>query len=240
MIADIDYFRQFNFVSVLVRLLLAVLFGGLIGLERGLKHRAAGFRTYMLVCLGASMTMLIGQYEGAYLETFWTGESVPHTKIDVTRFGAQVINGIGFLGAGTILLNDKQEVKGLTTAAGLWASGCMGLVIGAGYYECAVLAFVLIMLCMCVLPSIEAYIVEHARDVNLYIEFRLLGEFGEVIACIKKMEVKIYGIEISQGQEEYVVRPSANLMLRLPRGGRRERLIAELSKDETVLAVREI
>ena len=135
----IPYLREMNFVSVMFRLILAMVCGGMIGLERGRKRRPAGFRTYMLVCLGAALTMLLSQYEFAMVMGPWKGIAQElGMKTDVSRFGAQVINGIGFLGAGTILVTGRQEVKGLTTAAGLWASACMGLAIGAGFYECVV------------------------------------------------------------------------------------------------------
>lgn len=118
---------------------MALFFGGLIGMERGSRHKAAGFRTYMLVCLGAALTMLLGQYQSEMLDVYWIEcANVTGMRTDVTRFSAQVINGIGFLGAGTIIVTGHQAVKGLTTAAALWASACMGLVIGAGYYECVV------------------------------------------------------------------------------------------------------
>lgn len=129
----IPYLREMNFVSVMFRLILAMVCGGMIGLERGRKRRPAGFRTYMLVCLGAALTMLLSQYEFAMVMGPWKDIAVElGMKTDVSRFGAQVINGIGFLGAGTILVTGRQQVKGLTTAAGLWASACTGLAVGAG------------------------------------------------------------------------------------------------------------
>ena len=151
--AVLDYLRQMNMVTVMVRLTMAMLFGGLIGLERERKRRPAGFRTYMLVCLGAALTMLLSQYE-SYMVTHDWAELAAEIGIrtDVSRFGAQVINGIGFLGAGTIIVTGRQEVKGLTTAAGLWASACMGLAIGAGFYECVILGFLLIFLSIRLLP----------------------------------------------------------------------------------------
>ena len=112
----IAYLREMNFASVMFRLLLAMLCGGMLGLERGRKRRPAGFRTYMLVCLGAALTMLLSQYEFAMVMGPWNDIAVElGMKTDVSRFGAQVINGIGFLGAGTILVTGRQEVKGLTT-----------------------------------------------------------------------------------------------------------------------------
>ena len=126
----IQYLRELHFASVVVRLALAMLLGGCIGLERGRKRRPAGFRTYMLVCLGAALTVLLSLYEFTMVTGPWSDICAEiGIKTDVSRFGAQVINGIGFLGAGTILVTGRQQVKGLTTAAGLWASACTGLAV---------------------------------------------------------------------------------------------------------------
>ena len=115
----IQYLRELHFASVVVRLALAMLLGGCIGLERGRKRRPAGFRTYMLVCLGAALTVLLSLYEFTMVTGPWSDICAEiGIKTDVSRFGAQVINGIGFLGAGTILVTGRQQVKGLTTAAG--------------------------------------------------------------------------------------------------------------------------
>ena len=112
--------RELNYISMLLRIVLAMFVGGLIGLERERKKRGAGFRTYMLVALGASLTIILSQYLNMMLNGPWaqTAEAIG-IKTDVSRFGAQVINGVGFLGAGTILVTSNQNVKGLTTAAGL-------------------------------------------------------------------------------------------------------------------------
>ena len=120
MMEGLAYLREMNVASVLLRLTVAMLFGGFIGLERERKRRPAGFRTYMLVCLGAALTMLLSQYESYMVTHAWHETAMEiGLRTDVSRFGAQVINGIGFLGAGTIIVTGKQEVKGLTTAAGL-------------------------------------------------------------------------------------------------------------------------
>ena len=208
--------REFNFVSVVLRLSLAMFCGGYIGLERGRKRRAAGFRTYMLVSLGAALTILLGQYEFHMLQGAWcqTAEFAGN-KIDVARFGAQVINGIGFLGVGTIIVTGKHEVKGLTTAAGLWASACMGLAIGAGFYECMVLAFLLMFLSIRLLPAIENFIIENGRNMNLYIEFHSLDDVGTILGQVKRFDVQIYEVDISRGSEEWHRNPSAIFSLRL-------------------------
>lgn len=210
------YLREFNIVSVTLRLLLAMFCGGYIGLERGRKRRAAGFRTYMLVSLGAALTMILSQYELFMLGSVWreTAETIG-IRTDVSRFGAQVINGIGFLGAGTIIVTGKQEVKGLTTAAGLWASACMGLAIGAGFYECVILAFLLIFLSIRILPSIETFIIENARNMNLYVEFDSLDNIGLILNRIKTQDVQIYEVDIDRGREERLRNPSAVFSLRM-------------------------
>ena len=156
MLQQLDFLREMNAISVFVRLALAMLFGGMIGMDRERKGRAAGFRTYMLVCLGAALTMLLSQYEYCMLTTAWASAAAEvGIRTDVARFGAQVINGIGFLGAGTIIVTGRQEVKGLTTAAGLWASACTGLALGGGFYEGAVVAAVLDLMAELVISKLE-------------------------------------------------------------------------------------
>ena len=134
MAAVMEYLRECQLGRMVVRLFRAALLGGLIGLERGKKRRPAGFRTYMLVCMGSAASMVLSQYLNHLIQNDWAGflaQAGLNLSTDVSRFGAQCINGIGFLGAGTIISTGRQEVKGLTTAAALWACGCMGLAIGA-------------------------------------------------------------------------------------------------------------
>ena len=241
MISSLDYFRQLNFASVLLRLVLAMLFGGMIGLERGRKHRAAGFRTYMLVCLGSALTSVLSQYLFVQLETVWAGIAATTGKqVDVSRFGAQVYSGIGFLAAGTIIVTGRQEVKGLTTAAGLWASACMGIAIGAGFYECVVIAFVLIFLCIHFLPLVEVYLLENARNMNIYVELRSLDEIGPLLTAVKAQGVQIYGVEIDRGGEERHRYPSAVLSVRLASHQQHPQILAALSEVVGVTMIDEI
>ena len=121
-ITAMDGLREVTPLAILLRILAAVVIGGLIGLERGMKNRPAGLRTYMLVCVGACVVMLTNQY---IFQTSATG--------DPTRMAAQVVSGIGFLGAGTIIVTRRNQIKGLTTAAGLWASAGVGLALGIGF-----------------------------------------------------------------------------------------------------------
>ena len=241
MIASLDYLRELNIVSVLFRLILAMSLGGLIGLERGSKRRAAGFRTYMLVSLGAALTMLLSQYYYVMQETQWAALAAEiGVRTDISRFGAQVINGIGFLGAGTIIVTNRQETKGLTTAAGLWASACMGLATGAAFYECVFLAFALIFLSIHLLPLLENYIIETARNMNIYVEFSSLDDVGAIIARIKALDVHIYEVDIDHGRDEGSRHPSAVFSIRLSHRNPHLKVLTTISELESVYIIEEI
>ena len=241
MLSFLDPFRGMSFPSVVIRLVLALLLGGLLGLERVRKRRPAGIRTYMLVCVGAALTMILGSYQAAMLDTLWAEAArAADIRQDITRFSAQVINGIGFLGTGTVLVTGKQQVKGLTTAAGLWASACMGIAIGAGFYECVILAFLLIFLCNRVFPYIEHAIVENARNINLYIAFDSVDNIGQILGCIKRMGAQIYEVELDRGHQSQYVFPNATVSLRLNQRKTHAKLILELSRLECVRTIDEL
>ena len=236
----IDYLRDLNFASVMLRLTLAMFFGGMLGIERERKRRPAGFRTYMLVCLGATLTLLLSQYEYYMLTNRWYDLALEiGIRTDVSRFGAQVINGVGFLGAGTILVTGRREVKGLTTAAGLWASACMGLAIGAGFYECVVLGTVLIFLSMRFLPTIENMMVERAPFLNIYVEFESLDNIGAIIGRIKEQNSQILDVEIDHGRGEGSGNPSAAFSLRLPKHQPHSDVLVSVSGLDCVYTVEE-
>lgn len=233
------YLREFNFASVAARLVLAMLFGGMLGLNRAKKRRAAGFRTYMLVCMGATLAMILGQYETELLMSHW-GEAAAAAgnKVDVVRFGAQVINGIGFLGAGTVIVTGRQEVKGLTTAAGLWGSACAGLAIGAGFYECALVALVLMWLTVKVLPEIEDMIIERARNMNIYVEFTSMSAIGDIISAFKGMDIHIYDVDINRGSAG--LNPGAVFSVRLENWRPHAEVLATISQVDHVSMINEV
>lgn len=225
--------RDLTFSSVLLRLMLSTVLGGAIGLERGRKNRPAGFRTYMLVCMGATMTMILGQYTDVL--ALAQGQ-----RADVTRIGAQVINGIGFLGAGTILVTEKQQVKGLTTAAGLWASACMGLALGAGFYECVLLAFLLIIATVLILPKIESFFIEKARNMDIYVEFSEMEGLHQMIDYLKKQDVQIYEVEIDRAEHTSEKRPSAVFSIRLGRKQTHTKMIERLARLDALHSIKEL
>ena len=167
-----DPIRTLSFWAILVRLTLAVICGGVIGAERETKRRPAGFRTHILICLGAAIT--------------------------VARLGAQVISGIGFIGAGTIIVTRDKRVKGLTTAAGLWAAAIIGLACGAGYVECAVFATLVVLVVELVLIRLEFKLTSKSTDLTLYIEYAHAVCMESVLALLRERRVQIENLEISR------------------------------------------
>ena len=147
-----------NEATVAVRLLLAVLCSGVLGLERTRKRRPAGLRTYMLVCIGTTVVMMTAQF----MTEFFSFE-----KADPGRMPAQVVSGIGFLGAGTIMVTRYYRVKGLTTAAGLWAAACMGLAIGIGFYFGAILTCLVLLAVMTFADRFESSFTRRLRHAAL-------------------------------------------------------------------------
>ena len=174
-----DVFYDINIISVTIRLVLAVIIGGVIGLERGANNHAAGFRTHILVCVGAALVMVTNEYICQFNEL-----------ADPARLGAQVITGVGFLGAGTIMVTGRNKVKGLTTAAGLWASACLGLAIGIGFYEGALVAAILIFVSLALLPKVEAFFFNLSRSIDLYIEIDSVENFRQFVKFTKTVSTK--------------------------------------------------
>ena len=123
--------------AVFLRLLVATLVGAVIGLDREYHNKGAGIKTHVLVCLGSAMTMVVSEY---------VAMRFPEVRADMNRIGAQVVSGVGFLGVGTIIVTGRNEVRGLTTAAGLWACACIGLAVGIGYVEAALFALLFVVL----------------------------------------------------------------------------------------------
>ncbi|HOR13333.1 MAG TPA: MgtC/SapB family protein [Clostridia bacterium] len=167
--------RSLTLFTAAFRLLLATMLGGFIGMERGRRGRAAGMRTHILVCLGAALSALIGLYTTEVLD-FGT---------DPLRVGAQVISGIGFLGAGMILIRSHTQVMGLTTAAGLWATAAIGLAIGIGYYEAALLTMLLVIITNALFPFMERNIKVH-RNPTLYLELKEPEQLNAFLLYLKE------------------------------------------------------
>jgi len=237
----VDQMRQLNIFSMMLRITLAMLVGGLVGFERERKGRAAGFRTYMLVAMGAAMTVILSQYLALMMDGPW--KDITETvgiKTDISRFAAQVINGVGFLGAGTIIVTGRQEVKGLTTAAGLWASACMGISIGAGFYEGVVVAVFLVVVCMKVLPILENALLANSRNVSIYVEMDTFENLANIVNRIKSENITLLDVEIEKDKREHMSEFSVLFILRLPRKMAHAELLALLSTLDGIAAIDEV
>ena len=233
--------RNLNLYSMMLRIVLAMLTGGIVGFEREKKGRAAGFRTYMLVAMGAAMTVILSQYLAVMMDGPWAEiADTVGIKTDISRFAAQVINGVGFLGAGTIIVTGRQEVKGLTTAAGLWASACMGIAIGAGFYEGVLIALLMIIFCMKLLPLLEQALVSNSRYMSIYVEMDSFENIGNIVNLIKSEKILLLDVEIEKNKREHMSDFSVLFTLKLPRKMAHAELLALLSTVDGIAAIDEV
>lgn len=241
MINTLSYLRELNIFSMMLRIVLAMLVGGIVGFEREKKGRPAGFRTYMLVAVGATLTVILSQYLDYMLNNRWelTADMIG-IKTDLSRFGAQVINGVGFLGAGTIIVTGKQQVKGLTTAAGLWASACMGIAIGAGFYECMIMGTLLIIGCMKLLPFIETLVTRQARNMSIYVGMDSMENLGSVVSYLKASNIKLFDVELDKSANEHLKQVNALFSIRLPKQLQHTEVLAKIATMEGILAIEEV
>ena len=178
--------REVTYLAVALRIAAAVLIGGILGLERGMKNRPAGMRTYMLVCVGSCVIMLTNQY---IYQVFGVGDPV--------RMGAQVVSGIGFLGAGTIIVTRRNQIKGLTTAAGLWSAAGVGLALGVGFYEAAIAGAVAVFAVITLLQRMDNKLHRRSRQLEAYIELSTIS-LGDFLRTMREA-----GMEVSNVQREF-------------------------------------
>lgn len=195
-----------SYAVLLGRLLLACVLGGIIGYEREQTHRPAGFRTHILVCVGSALVMITSE--------FIFKKYAGHTNIDPARLGAQVISGIGFIGAGTIM-REGFSVKGLTTAASLWAVSCVGLAVGIGFYEGALGATALIFLTLIFLKRFELFFSKKNNLRTLYIEsYNIPGQLGFISEVMERYDVFTKKIEFINSEDEKNL--LVKLLIKLP------------------------
>ncbi len=229
-LASIDaYLQELNLVTILFRLVLAMGLGGILGIERGKKGQPAGFRTYITVCVASSLATLTGQY---IYTRFQTG--------DPARLGAQVISGIGFLGAGTILVTRKIQVKGLTTAACLWASACIGLAVGIGFYWGAVFCTILIYLGMTIMRRLEHRVVETAPDMTFFAEFDSSKSLGRFIRSLRDQNYTIDDVQLNKTEHPKGKGLSAIFRVRMEEPLPHTRIIEAFSAFEGIQFIEKI
>ena len=202
--------RELTLFAIVLRILTAVVLGGIIGRERGMKNRPAGLRTYMLVCLGSCVVMIINQY--AY-QVFEVGDPV--------RLGAQVVSGIGFLGAGTIIVTSHNQIKGLTTAAGLWASACIGLAVGIGLYEVALVAGAAVYIVLTTLHNWDFQMRSNTSEADLYVELSKNASLGAFIRMAREKDLDLSNLQREEesygGQACFVVTVQGKYRMKIER-----------------------
>ena len=180
--------------AVVIRIFAALLIGGLIGMERGMKNRPAGLRTYMLVCVGSCLIMMTNQY---LFQVTGSG--------DPMRLGAQVVSGIGFLGAGTIVVTRHNQIRGLTTAAGLWSCAGVGLALGVGFYEAAITASIGIYVILKILQGLDNRVHKKIRMIEMYVELCNTVQLSDFLHSLRSMDLIVENIQFEPdgGMEAY-------------------------------------
>ena len=209
---------------------MAIIFGGIIGYGREREKRPAGLRTHILVSIGSALAMITNIY--IY--------EVYNSSSDPTRLGAQVISGIGFLGAGTIIVTGKNKVRGLTTAAGLWACACMGLAIGAGFYSGAIIGCLFIASVTAVLSKLDKRINRNSRNITIYILVNSTKAASKLLKDIQSTNVKISDIEISNNNVSSNDLIGILLGLRIPGDVCHNDFIENITNKNEVIFLQEI
>ncbi len=223
------FIRPVTLAAVACRILAALLIGGVLGLERGMKNRPAGLRTYMLVCVGSCLIMLTNQYIYQL-----TGAGDP------MRLGAQVVSGIGFLGAGTIVTTRRSHIRGLTTAAGLWAAAGIGLALGIGFYEAALIAGLTIFTIMTLLYRLDSRMHRNTRMLEIYVELDASVSLGAFIHHVRDQDLEITDVQhdsnsmLENGQRAFIA------TLRSPKRRNHLLLIEEIRKLDGIMYLEEL
>ena len=218
----------------IIRLCVAGLCGTVIGLDREYRVKDAGFRTHFLVALGSALIMIVSQYGFA--------DILMHTGVglDPSRIAAQVVSGIGFIGAGTIIVTKRQNVKGLTTAAGLWTSAIIGLAFGGGFYEGALLATVLVFFAESFLSRLEYRMLDHVPEINLYMEYADKASLEEVLRLFRENRVSLQDMEITRASGSESHNACAIFSLRFSKGVSVDELLTKVTRIDGVVSVQEL
>lgn len=181
---------EWSMLSMMIRLTAALLVGILIGVDRSMKRRGAGIKTHVIVCLGSAIVMMTSQY----ISTTFPEQA------DLSRMGAQVISGVGFLGVGTIIVTGRNQVRGLTTAAGLWTCACIGLAAGIGYIEGVVLCLLFALFTFKVLNYLDHLLQKHAKSFDVYVEFDSGRSVAKFRDALRREEMKLSVFEITKSK----------------------------------------
>ena len=224
----VDTAAGWSTLGVTLRLLLALIVGLVVGIDRELKRRGAGIKTHVLVCVGASAVMITSEY----LFVKFGGD------LDLSRMGAQVISGVGFLGVGTIIVTGRNQVRGLTTAASLWVCACVGLAAGVGYVEGVIIALLLLIFTLRILGKLDVVVHRHAKVFDLYIEFIDNKGLTNFVEKMREKQNKITVLQIGKG--DVGEGPNAVVSLEIKDHSKRAGLVDDLRCLEYVRFVEEL
>lgn len=225
-----EYLEEFNEISVIARLCLAAVLGAVIGLERSKKRQAAGMRTFALVCVGAAITVIVN----LYLYEISGGVADPG------RIPAGVVSGVGFLGVGTIMITHRNHVKGLTTAAGLWATAALGLLLGVGKILNALVTFAIIIFITQVMLIISRHEQDNSRMLELYLELEGGKGLVALMDYIEQNGFEIASMEKKQVKNMIHYDLSVQMELDLKKRQNHMRVKNEISKIEGIHYMEEI
>jgi len=225
-------------IEILTRIMLAIVIGGFIGYEREMKNRPAGFITHTLVCVGAAIVSLIQL--NMVQDTVEIINNNPllasALKADIGRIVAQVITGVGFLGAGTIII-DKGSVKGLTTATTLWVVACLGLAIGLGYYEISVISAIVIIFIIVVLKKFEVLVNNRKNLRSVEISYYAKDEdfIENTVSFFKKNRIQVRNIKIIPSDKKEIKRCKFKIYSSFY--GSKRKIIEDLAINDSVITV---
>ena len=213
--------------SVFCRLLLAVLVGTVIGFNRGWNNKGAGIKTHTLVCIGAATSMILAEY---------VFHQFPDARADMNRIGAQVISGVGFLGVGTIIVTGRNQVRGLTTAAGRWASACIGLMAGIGFLTGTLFALLFVLVTFFVLDKVDTQMHRRSRNFDLYVEFDDIVAVRKLLKTLTAWDTSYSDFLLTKGETSV----AATFTLKVGEPNRKEYYIDAIQNLDGVAFVFEV
>ena len=213
--------ESITWYGVIVRLVIAMIFGGIVGFERQNNNQSAGFRTHIILTVASALAMLTNQF---IIERFGTG--------DISRIGAGVVSGVGFLGAGTIIITSRNRIKGLTTAAGLWACSCLGIAIGAGFYTAAICGLIIYVFALLLQP-LESKLSKFSKYVNIQLEFDDPKKIQSFINYLRGNNIKLISLNHNEHYNDTGIY-AYNALLSLPKGTKKESITADLNNNPDI------
>lgn len=187
-----------EYISIIIRLMMAMMMGAVIGYERASKKSTAGLRTFSIVCVASALAMIINEY---LVYHYGTGDSA--------RLAAQVISGVGFLGMGSIIMTVRNRVRGLTTAATLWATAILGLSVGAGMIVPSFLAFLTMVFIIIVMSPISKHLEKYNRIITIYMEVDQNAGLQQILEFFTEQNYEVLQLE------KHMTSPEGDLMLQM-------------------------